>query len=103
MCKESPMNVFAKTVMKGFITCPKCGTAQEKTSTCVHCQVIFEKMAIHSRLKSSDNIFPSQSFSRFAKITAKGCWNLLRHAMPGVIMVLIGRSEEHTSELQSLR
>jgi len=74
---------------KNFMTCPNCGTAQEKTSTCVHCGVIFEKMAIHSRIQPPDIYLPSQSCSRFARITVKGCWNLIRHAIPGVIIGLI--------------
>ena len=76
-------------VAKNFMTCPKCGTAQEKTSTCLHCRVIFEKMAIHSRIQPPDIYLPSQSCSRLARITVKGCWNLIRRAIPGVIIGLI--------------
>ena len=83
------MNVLEKTVTKSFITCPKCGIAQENTSTCAHCRVIFEKIDIHSQIQPSYDFLPSQSSSRFAKITVKGCWNLLRHAMPGLILVLL--------------
>lgn len=74
---------------KSFFTCPKCGTAQEKNSTCVHCRVIFEKMAIHSRIQPPDIYLSSQSCSRVARITVKGCWNLIRHAIPRVIIGLI--------------
>jgi len=83
------MNVVDKTVAKGFITCSKCGTAQEKTSACAHCRVIFKKMDIHSRIQPSYDFLPSQGSSRFAQITFKGCWNQIRHAMPGFIMVLL--------------
>jgi hypothetical protein len=76
-------------VPKSFITCPKCGTAQEKTSTCVQCWVIFEKIAIHSSIQPPDKRLSSQRCSRFANITVKGCLNLIRHAIPGVIIALI--------------
>lgn len=37
-------------VLKSYSTCPKCGTLQEKTSTCVKCWVIFEINSFGSRL-----------------------------------------------------
>jgi hypothetical protein len=76
-------------VLKSFITCPKCGTGQEKSSTCVRCQVIFEKISIHSRIQQPDNLFPSKLGNGFAKITVKGYWNIIRYAKTGVIIALI--------------
>jgi hypothetical protein len=76
-------------VKNSFITCPKCGTAQVKSSTCVQCWVIFEKIAIHSRIQQPDNLFQSQQGSGLANITVKGCWSIIRHAIHAVIIVLI--------------
>lgn len=76
-------------VSKSIMRCPKCGTVQEKTSTCVKCCVIFEKIAIHSRIQPPDYPVLYQRRTRFSGITPKGCWNILRKAMPGLIMVLI--------------
>lgn len=76
-------------VRKSFITCPKCGKVQEKSSTCVQCWVIFEKIAIHSRIQQADDLLPSQRGNGFACITVKRYWNIVRHAIPGVIILLI--------------
>jgi hypothetical protein len=76
-------------VTTSFITCPKCGTAQEKTSTCFQCWVIFEKIEIHSIIQPADDLLPSQEGNGLTNIIVKGCWNLIRHAIPGVIIVLI--------------
>ena len=76
-------------VTKNLITCPKCGTAQVKTSTCVKCRVIFDKITIHSRSQPPDNLFSFQQCTRFANLTAKGFWKMIRHAIPGAIILLI--------------
>ena len=76
-------------VANSFITCPKCGTAQEKTAACINCRVIFEKISIHSRIRPPEYLLPFKKRSRFAKITAKGCWNIIRHAIPVIILALI--------------
>jgi hypothetical protein len=76
-------------VTNNSITCPKCGTVQEKRATCVKCHVIFEKIEIHTRIRPTENLLPFKNCSRFANITVKGCWNIIRHAIPVVIMVLI--------------
>jgi hypothetical protein len=76
-------------VAKSFIKCPKCGTAQEKSSTCVQCWVIFEKIAIHSIIQPPDNLHHYQHGRGFANIIVKRCGNIIRHAIPGLIMVLI--------------
>jgi hypothetical protein len=76
-------------VSKNIITCPKCGTVQGKTYTCVHCRVIFEKIGIHSKRQPPDNLFPSHHGSEFANIAAKGYRNIIRHAKTGVIIALI--------------
>ena len=76
-------------VTKNFITCPNCRTVQEKTYTCEHCQIIFEKIGIHSQRQPPDNLFPSHQCIGFAKITGKGNWNIIRHAKTGIIIALI--------------
>jgi hypothetical protein len=73
---------------KSFIACSKCGTAQEKTSACVRCRVIFEKMAIHSSIQP-DNFLPSNPGTGFANITGRGYRKIIRISIAGVIMVLI--------------
>ena len=76
-------------MLMSYITCPKCGTLQEKTSTCVKCWVIFEKIAIHSGRQSRENALSFQQHSHFSNIKVKGCRNIFRHALPGFILVLI--------------
>ncbi len=76
-------------VTKSFIRCPKCGTVQEKTSTCEKCLVIFEKIAIHTRRQASDKLLFAQWCNRFANITVKGCWKIICRAIPIVIIGLI--------------
>jgi hypothetical protein len=76
-------------VLTSYITCPKCGTMQEKTSTCVKCLVIFEKIAIHSGSQPREEFRSFPHRSRYPSIIVKGCRNIFRHALPGVILVLI--------------
>jgi hypothetical protein len=76
-------------VTKNLITCPKCGTAQVNTSTGVKCRVIFDKIAIHSRRQPPDNLSSFQQCARFSNLTVKGFWNMIRHAIPGGILLLI--------------
>lgn len=77
------------SVTNEIITCPKCGTAQERRPTCVHCRVVFEKIGIHSIIQPPDYLLPFQQGTLFADIFVKGCWNMIRHAVPGVIILLI--------------
>ena len=56
-------------VTNNLITCPKCGTVQEKTSNCVKCRVIFEKIAIHSRIQPPHNLLPSKKGTGIENIT----------------------------------
>ena len=74
---------------KSIITCPKCGAEQEKSSTCLKCWVIFEKIGIHSRRLPPDNLISFQQRTRFDNITAKGCWNIIRHAVPTILLIFI--------------
>jgi hypothetical protein len=62
---------------------------QEKTSTCVKCWVIFEKIAIHTVSHPREDFFSFQHSSRYSSIIVKGCRNIFRHALPGFILVLI--------------
>ena len=76
-------------VPKSIITCPKCGAEQEKSPTCVKCWIIFDKIGIHSRRQSPDNLISFQQRTRFANIAVKGCWNIIRHAKRVLFMILI--------------
>jgi hypothetical protein len=76
-------------VPKSIITCPNCGTEQEKTSTCVKCWVIFEKIALHSRIQPPDNLFPLHVRIRFAHELVMGVRDMIRRALPGLILVSI--------------
>ena len=76
-------------VLKSIITCPKCGTAQEKSSTCVKCFVIFEKMANSSRRQPPARDLPVHQHTRLANIMVRGWRSIARHALTGLILVVI--------------
>ncbi|MGA7827047.1 MAG: hypothetical protein WCA04_05280 [Geobacteraceae bacterium] len=76
-------------VLTSYITCPKCGTAQEKTAMCVKCWVIFEKIAIHSVRKPVENFNSLYQYSRYSGIMLKGCRKIVRYALPVFILALI--------------
>lgn len=76
-------------VAKNFITCPKCGTAQEKRPSCVQCRVIFEKIGIHSQIQPPEISLKYQHDSGLTSIMAKGFRKIIRYAMTGVIILSI--------------
>ena len=76
-------------VPKSIITCPKCGTEQEKSPACLKCWIIFNKIGIHSSRQSPDNLISFQQCTRFAHIAVKGCWNIIRHAIRILFMIVI--------------
>lgn len=76
-------------VPKDSITCPNCGADQEKSSTCVKCRIIFDKMKIHSQQQSHDDLICFHKRTRFASISVNGCWNILRHALRFIFIILI--------------
>lgn len=75
--------------LKSLITCPKCGTVQEKTSTCVKCWVIFEKIAIHTVHQPREDFLSFQYLSRYSRKLGKGCRKIFRLALSCFILALI--------------
>ena len=76
-------------VPESSITCPNCGAEQEKSSTCVSCRIIFDKMKLHSKQHSPDDLIFFHKRTRFASISVNGCRNILRHALRVLFIILI--------------
>ena len=87
---QNPQQITMKNGKKALSgTCPKCGTTQDTSSTCVKCFVIFEKVAISSGRQPPARHLPVHQHTRLANRVVKGWWNIARHALKGLILAVI--------------